>query len=164
MRHTRRQQTCEKQLEAASEASSSSTKLMSSDGLALQPPAEPDAALAAAEMADADAVQAASANAVVCSDGGLRQEEGGLQDPSNGSGGVGCQGVGGKDKGSKRSLPPFFLTPSLPPSLPSPTGSSNKRPAASSSCTSKSMGTSNGGQVLGHTDAASASHPLLNDE
>jgi hypothetical protein len=164
MRHTRRQQTCEKQLEAASEASSSSTKLMSSDGLALQPPAEPDAALAAAEMADADAVQAASANAVVGSDGGLRQEEGGLQDPSNGSGGVGCQGVGGKDKGSKRSLPPFFLTPSLPPSLPSPTGSSNKRPAASSSCTSKSMGTSNGGQVLGHTDAASASHPLLNDE
>ena len=190
-RHTRRQQTCEKQLEAASEASSSSTKLMSSDGLASQPPAAPYAAPAAARVADANAVQAASANSVVCSDGAAGREEGGLQDASNGSGdasngsgGAGCQGGGGKDKVSERDLrqaqiragclgggekdkaplPPFFLTPSLPPSLPSPTGSSNKRPGASSSRTSKSRGTSNGGQVPGHTDAASLSHPLLNDE
>ena len=163
-RHTRRQQTCEMQLEAGSEASSSSTKLMSSHGLALQPPAASDSALAAAGLTDADAVQAASANSIVGSDGGARREEGGLQDASNGSGGIGCQGDDGKDWGSERSLPRFSLTPSLPPSLPSPTGSSNKRPAESFSCTSKSGGTSNGGQVLRHTDAASASHPLLNDE
>ena len=139
-RRTQRQQTLEQQLEAASEVSSSCTQLASSNGLSSRPYASPDAAPAAADEGEADAMHAASADMEHSSNAVGRDEEG-LPGPRKGNGGAGCQGDDGQEEDSGRAR--------------------NKTPAAVSSSSAVAKNTVSN---VGHCDTWSAPHPLLNDE